>query len=320
MLRVTEAYFNVLRSEKRVSFLMANKMALARQLLDVQQKLKAGKTTKTYVYVAQSSYSAAESDLLSAETQLEADKEYLTEITGTEDTYLIDLNKKIPLVSPKPQSQNQWLQKALQNNWTIKANQLKVQVAREKIKQTFADHMPVINAKLMYDNNGFNYSQSSIIVAAGSSRMQNRTAMLDVKVPIFTGGLVVAATRKAQHHFKIAQQKLDSALRKVRSHTHNSYRNVILNIKKIQHQSDAIHSAEQSLYGLKERYTAGSGNLTDVLEQQANLLKAQMNYETARYDYVISLLQLKKASGTLATKDLLAINQWLHNPAKIATK
>ncbi|MDR3443565.1 MAG: TolC family outer membrane protein [Legionella sp.] len=316
MLRVTEAYFNVLRSEKRVTYLKSNKKALAQQLQDVQHKLKAGKTTQSYVYIAQSSYSAAQSDLLSAETQLDADKEYLTELTATDDTRLADLNRRFPLVSPQPQSQNKWLQKALENNWAIKANQLQLQVAREKIKQTYSDHMPVINAKLIYDNNGFHYTQSSLIVAAGSSRMQNSTAMLDVKIPIFSGGLVVASTRKAQQHFKIAQQKLDHSLRQVRSHVHNSYRNVIVNIKKIHYQSDAIHSAEQSLKGLKERYTSGSGNLTDVLAQQANLLKAQMNYETARYDYVISLLQLKKASGVLATQDLITINQWLHQSTK----
>lgn len=311
MVRVTQAYFQVLRGEKTVVYLKANKKALKRQLHDVEQQLIAGKTTESYQYIAQSSYNLAQSDLLSAENTLEIDKEHLNELTAVDETQLADLNKKIPLASPKPQNQSRWLQKALRNNWTIKEKQLRVHAAREVIKQKYADHLPRINAKLIYGNHGFNYTQSSTIIAAGSSRMQNSAAVLDVKIPIFSGGLVVAATRKAQRHFKIAQQQLEQNIRKTSSDVRTSYRNVLVNIKKIKYQSAAIYAAERSLDGLRERYNSGSGNLVDVLNQQASLLKAQMDYEYARYDYVLSIIVLKKAAGILSMHDLIAINQWL---------
>ena len=312
MMRVTEAYFNVLRSEKRLTYLRANKKALSRQLYDVEQKYKAGKTTKSYVYIAKSSYSEAEANLISAETKLAADKEYLTELTATDYPSLADLNQKIPLVSPKPANKEKWVRKALQSNWMIKANQLKMLSAREKIKQSYADHLPSVNAKLLYDDDAFHYTQSSVIVAAGSSRMRNAAALLNVKVPLFSGGLVIASTRKAQYNFRISQQKLDHTLRRVTYHVRDSYRNIVANIKKIRYQNDAIQAAQSSLNGLRERYVAGSGNLTEVLDQQAKLLKAQMQYESARYDYVMNLLRLKKEAGTLSTADLLAVNHWLH--------
>lgn len=312
MVRVTEAYFNVLRSEKRVSFLKANKKALAQQLYDVEQKYKTGKTTQSYVYVAQSSYSSAESDLISAETQLAEDQEYLTELTATDYASLNDLQQKIPLISPQPANQSKWVQKALQGNWVIKENQLKLQSAREKIKQAYSQHLPSVQAKLLYDDDAFHYTQSSVIVAAGASRMRSAAAFLNVNVPLFSGGLAVASTRKAQYSFRIAQQKLDHSLRKVTKQIKASYRNVVMDIKKIQYQHDAIQSAQSALSGLKDRYVIGAGNLSDVLQQQAKLLQAQMQYESARYDYVLSLLRLKKEAGTLATQDLLAINQRLH--------
>lgn len=312
MIRVTEAYFNVLRSEKKLSYLRANKKALARQLYDVQQKYKAGKTTKSYVYVAKSSYSAAEADFISAETQLAADKEYLIELTASDYPSLAELNNKIPLISPQPANADKWVQKALQGNWVVKANQLKMQAAREKIKQSNADHLPTVNAKLLYDDNSFHYTQSSLIVAAGSSRLRNAAAMLNVNVPLFSGGLVIASTRKAQYNFRIAQQKLEHSLRKVTYHVRDNYRHVVANIKKIQYQRDAMQSAQSSLDGLKERYVTGAGSLTDVLSEQTKLLEAQMQYESARYDYIMNLLRLKKEAGTLSTHDLLAVNHWLH--------
>lgn len=313
MIRVSEAYFNVLRSEKKVSYLRANKQALARQLYDVQQKYQTGKTTNSYVYVAKSSYSAAESDLISAEIQLDADKEYLTELTAVDYHSLAGLNNKIPLLSPQPANADKWVEKAMQGNWGVKANQLKMQVAHEKIKQSYADHLPTVNAKLVYDDNPLHYTQSSLIVTAGSSRFRNSVAMLNVNVPIFSGGLVVASTRQDRHRFRIAQQKLEHSLRKVKYHVRDNFRHVVASIKKIQYQQDAIQSARSSLDGLKERYAAGAGNLTDVLTEQSKLLEAQMQYESARYDYIMYLLRLKKEAGTLSAQDLLAVNNWLHN-------
>ncbi|WP_298628184.1 TolC family outer membrane protein [uncultured Legionella sp.] len=313
MIRVSEAYFNVLRSEKKVSYFRANKQALAQQLYDVQQKYQTGKTTNSYVYTAKSSYSAAESDLISAEIQLDADKEYLTELTATDYHSLAELNNKIPLLSPQPANADKWVEKAVQGNWNVKANQLKLQAAHEKIKQSYADHLPTVNAKLLYDDHPLHYTQSSLIVTAGSSRFRNSVAMLNVNVPIFSGGLVVATTQKERYHFRIAQQKLEHSLRKVKYHVRDNYRQVVASIKKIQYQQDAILSAQSSLDGLKERYATGSGNLTDVLTEQSKLLEAQMQYESARYDYIMYLLRLKKEAGTLSTQDLLAVNNWLHN-------
>ena len=165
---------------------------------------------------------------------------------------------------------------------------------------------------MVYKDYSFHNSQGSIIIPQGSSRLRNGAAALDVTVPIYSGGLVVASTRKAQLKFRIAQHKLNSSIRKTTSNVRNNYRNILSNIKKTHYEQDAIVSAQSSLTGLKERYLAGSSNLTDVLQQQTKLLEAQMQYESARYDYIINLLRLKKEMGTLSVDDLLIVNKWLH--------
>ncbi|MCA0402949.1 MAG: TolC family outer membrane protein [Proteobacteria bacterium] len=311
ILRVAEAYFNVLRSKKRVVYLRAHEKALGRQLYDVKERYKAGKTTKTYVYVVESSYSSVESDLISAEDRLAADEEFLQQLTSEDLGRLADLKQQIPLVSPNPANANQWVKKSLRCNWLVKANQLKVQVARERIKENYAAHLPTLNAKLLYDNNAFHNTEDSLIVAAGSSRSRNTAAFLNLNVPLFAGGLTSASTRKAQYQFQIAEQKLRHSLKKVSYEVKQSYRHVVSNIKKIEYQKLSMKASNASMDGLKERYNYGSGSLTDVLNQESKLVKAQMQYESARYDYVINLLRLKKEAGTLSAKDLMAVNQWL---------
>lgn len=73
----------------------------------------------------------------------------------------------------------------------------------------------------------------------------------------------------------------------------------------------AIQAAASSLKGLRERYQAGKSNLTDVLNEQEQLVNAQIQYDSYRYDYIIELLNLKKATGILAVNDLQKINDWL---------
>jgi hypothetical protein len=47
------------------------------------------------------------------------------------------------------------------------------------------------------------------------------------------------------------------------------------------------------------------------LNQQQKVFQSQTRYATDRYAYVISLLQLKQAAGTLSDADIQAINAWL---------
>jgi outer membrane protein len=311
MIRIARAYFNVLYAKENLAYYEANKRALSKQLSRVAQLYKAGSRTMTDVYTAQAAYGSAENGYVTAQTQLDIDREFLTTITGEEVNDLAKLGDKIPFILPTPADKEAWVATAKKQNWSIIADQFAVQAAFKFIKEQRSRHLPTLDLRLDYEDYPSHSTASSLYYSKGWSRVRDTDAALVLNLPIYEGGLVVSKTRKAQHDLKVAQQRLEASCRKTVYTTRRSFLNILSNLQKIRTDKLMIKSAASSLNSLKERYSAGEGTIVDLLNQQEKVLEARTNYARHRYDYIINVLKLKNAAGTLKVEDLEAINRWL---------
>ena len=58
-------------------------------------------------------------------------------------------------------------------------------------------------------------------------------------------------------------------------------------------------------------YEVGTRTAVDVLNSRQKLVQATTDYSGSRYDYIVSLLQLRLAAGNLDRVQLTDINNWL---------
>jgi outer membrane protein len=70
----------------------------------------------------------------------------------------------------------------------------------------------------------------------------------------------------------------------------------------------AIRSTESALEAIQTGYEVGTRNIVDVLEAQQRLFLSQFDYADSRYRYVLGLLELKQAAGTLTPTDIQEVN------------
>lgn len=325
MLRVANAYFAVLKDEDNLRYNLANKKAFGKQLDQINQQYKVGLKTVTDLYTSQSSYDTAAADYIAAETALANDNENLRAITGTLYPSLARLSENFPLITPEPADMNAWVETAERQNWSIKAAQFANRAALENIKQQSAGHYPTVSLQGSYNvaysntvDNGTANAPSLIPINSangtllpGASHTTNATVSLNLGVPIFQGGLVTAQTNQAKYNYQLTTQQLEQQVRTTINNTRQSYLGIILGIKQIQADKEAIKSTTSSYGGLHEGYRVGTQTLVDVLNQQQKVFLAQTQYATDRYAYVYNLLKLKQAAGTLSVDDLQAINAWL---------
>ncbi len=313
MIRVANAYFAILKDEDNLNYAKATKLAYAEQLDQIKQQYKVGLKTITDVYTAQASHDTAVAQYIAAETTLMNDKENLRVITGIYYPHLAKLSDHFPLISPRPTHVEQWVRIALIQNWKIKSGRYDVKTAREFIKQQEAGHLPTLNVQgnlsRQYGDNINLYKTFSD--RAGPGTITDRAVTLNLNVPLFSGGGVVAQTNQAIYNYRVAQEKLEYTIRSTLNTTRQSYQNLVAGIPQIQADKQAIKSNISSLQGLEEGYKVGTQTLVDVLNQQQNLYKAQTQYATDRYAFVNNILALKQAAGTLSFDDLCAINAWL---------
>jgi len=322
MIRVAKAYFQVLEDEDILRASASAKTAFGKQLDQITQQYKVGLKTLTDVYTAQASYEGSVADYIASETALSDDKENLRAITGVLYPSLSHLSNRLPLISPKPADIEAWVDIAIKQNWQIKADQYAVIAAMQNVKQQFAGHMPTLNVEGQYEVNFVNdMTQNSfssiedvegaILHPRGAGQTHASTLSLNLAVPIYQGGLVVAQTRQAKYQYQVAVQALEQQIRGTANQTRQSYLGVIAGISKIHADQKSIQSAKSALEGMEAGYRVGTEILVNVLNQRQQVLTNEKQYAHDRYAYVNNLLALKQAAGTLSPEDLASLNAWL---------
>lgn len=318
MIRVSKAYFAVLRDEEELTYTLASKHYYQFQLQQIKDQYQAGLKNLTDVYTAKAAYESSASMYIVAHKRLANDKENLRAITNVYYSHLSYLKNNFPLVSPRPNNMDLWVKTALMQNWSIKAAQYSLEAAKQNIKQQFAGHFPTVSLQTGFIRNyTFNINRyATFIDNNGPGTISDRFVGFNIDVPIFAGGGVVAKTNQAGHVYDQQYQVLEENIRTTVNNTRQSFMNIIAGISQLKADTHVINAAVQSLQGTIDRYNAGVQTLLDVLNREEALYDAQITYATDRYEYVNNVLLLKQAAGTLRFEDIHAINSWLTHDSR----
>lgn len=302
--RVAQAYFNVLLAQDVLRATEAQKAANARQLDQVQQRFKVGLDAVTSVYNAQAQYDATVAQEITDQNALRNSQEALRQLTGLYYTTIENFKIEIPLITPQPANIEQWVSAAEKQNLTLLASRFATEAARANVKVNFAGHLPTLSAVGTYERSN---GQS-----LGTVNTNNKTAGLQLTLPIFQGGLIASQTRQAEYDYATASANRENIYRQTIVKTRQNYNDVLAGISKIKADRQAIVSAQSSLDSTEESFKVGTRTIVDVLLSVQTLYLAQRVYATDEYAYLLSTLALKQSAGLLSVNDLNAINTWIH--------
>lgn len=328
MLRTATAYFNVLLARDTLTNAEAKKRANSKQLNQATQRYKVGLDPITAVYEAQAAYDQSISQVISANSNLSNQHEFLSQLTNHLYNHLAPLrNNKIPLVKPEPNNADEWVSTGLKQNYNLYVAKYNVEVARENIKAQSAGNWPVFKiqgstADTHYDSNP---SESTVTpkstVAKDVSAFANNVFVpreqqlssvnITMNFPIFQGGLVASQTRQAEYNFQTASQQLEKVYRGIVVSSHVAFSTIMDGISKVNADRQTVLSQQKSLDSVSAQYDVGTRTMTDVVNAQRNLFDAEQQLATDQYDLINAILNLKYLSGTLSVEDLEEINTWL---------
>ena len=130
-------------------------------------------------------------------------------------------------------------------------------------------------------------------------------------VPIFQGGAVNSIRKQAYASFNQAEQDAVFAERSVIQETRSQYSNVVTLVANLKAQKQAVISATTALEATRVGYEVGTRNIVDLLQAEKSLYSAEKNLANAKYDYLLSILRLHLAAGTLQPQNLVEINNLL---------
>jgi outer membrane protein len=314
ILRVAQAYFNVLTAIDGLDANQASLQAISRQLDQANKRFEVGLIAITDVEDAKAAHDSAAAAVIAAKRTLATTEDQLQEITGQKYDQLSKPGTEMPLKSPEPADQTRWVNISLEQNLSLVSSRLAADIARENVRVAFGGHLPTLdvvagrswtksNADEEFDGIPFNDVQS---------KFNDRQIGLQFTLPIYSGGLTQSKVRQAQYQWIAAKEGVVQSSRATERQARDAYLGVISGIARVQALRQALESNQTALKATEAGYEVGTRTSVDVLNARKNLVQAQTDYSGSRYDYIVSVLQLRLAAGNLDRNQLTEVNNWLN--------
>jgi len=318
IIRVAEAYFNVLSAIDQLTTSEAEQKALAQQLEQTRQRYEVGLISINDVHDAQAAFDSATANTLAAKGNLGITFDELGVLTGQDHQWITPLKKSFPVTPPVPADVDAWVKFALENNYPLKISQLTADVARFNTKAKTSDHLPTLSGSISYEDSSFDQDVSTGSNNTDTSTDTDETTIsLELTIPIYSGGNISASRRQAYQQEIQAQEDYRFTRRNTIQSARSLHLSVITDIAQVKARQQAIVSNQSSLDATQAGYDAGTRDIVDVVNAQRNLFQAQRDYFTSLYNYVVNTLKLKEAAGILTPEDLDKLEAWLNAEAPV---
>ena len=303
IVKVVEAYFNVLSAADNVAFYHIEQQAIARQVEQAKQRFALGFVEVTEVREAQAAFDQVIASATAAEALVENQKEALIEIIGEQTLALMPLRPLIPLVKPHPDSIEEWSKTSEVSNFKIISAFNQVEVARKTVDLQRNGHLPKLDVVASYGE----FDTTSSFGLRGNTQ----NIGLKLSIPMYEGGAVNAKIRQANHRLVETQEILVAVKRAVNRQVKEAYRGMTTSISQVLALTTAVKSSELALEATQAGYEVGTRTLVDVLTEQRNVYRAKRDLSRARYDYLVNGVKLKHAASSLTQLDVEQLNHLL---------
>jgi outer membrane protein len=311
ILRVAQAYFDVLVAQESIASAEAQVQAMEEQRDVAQRGYKRGTMSITDYHEAVSKAEQARAELIAAQSELEVKESELERLTGRPVGQLAGLKPAVVIPKPEPANMGDWVAQAQDNNPTVRSQIYQLRAAGFSVTKARAENIWTLDFVASY---GTNYSSASVAIPTPyESRIRSNMAGLQFTMPIFAGGLNSSHIREAMINRDKLSAQLEEARRKAGADARQAYAGIVRGLAQSDALRAAIQAGESSVKGNKAGYKMGLRINSDVLNAQQQLYSAERDLVKARYDALLQGLKLKAAAGVLTEADIDTINGMLEN-------
>ena len=310
IVRVAQAYFDVLAATDTLAAAQTGKKAISEQLASAKRNFEVGTATITDTREAQARFDLATARELVADNDLRTKRTVLDQLVGRAAVEPRGLALHVVLLPVTPASPDEWVTAADDRHPSIRKARLAQELARLETDKARAGHLPTVNlvANLQNSNN-----RGTAVTDVFGTQGHTTTANVGVQLslPLFAGYAVQNRVKETLVLEDKARNDVDAARRGVALGTRSAF----LGVQSLQAQVKALEAAEAStklaLEATQLGYKVGVRVNLDVLNAQSQLFDTQRDLAKARYDVIVTGLKLRQASGQLRPLDVQAIDTQL---------
>lgn len=308
ILRVAQAYFDVLLAEVNLEVNEAQQRAIAQQLEQAKRNFEVGTATIVDTYEAQARFDLVISQGIALQNDLAVKRDALERIIARPAPALMRPPRGIQIDPPKPNNIDAWVQEAYDTSLDVRLADSALTLAQQQVELQQTGHYPTLDAVA-----SVGYSDNSLGQLAAQGIRGNITSVgVQLAIPIYQGGAIESRVRQAIANREKARQDLETARRIVAQSTRQSFLGLNSGIAQTEALRTAVVSTQSQVDSTKLGQEVGVRTEVDVLNAQQLLFSAQRDLAQAVFNSVINLFRLKAAVGQLTENDVVTVNQWIN--------
>ncbi|MFY9314595.1 MAG: TolC family outer membrane protein [Burkholderiales bacterium] len=312
ILRVTQAYVDVLAAQDNLALVNAQKAAIGEQLAQAKRNFEVGTATITDTHEAQARFDLTTAQGIVAQNEVDTKIRALQQLTGKVYARLRPLRAEVKLSPPDPANMQSWVELAEKQSYPVTIQEAGTEIASLQTKFARAGHYPTLDIVGTYGTTSQTGAPiAGFTVPAQSSINRTGTLGLQFALPIYQGGAISSREREAAANHEKAKQDLENARRSSALSAQQNYLLVINGIATIGALEQALVSSQSALESNKLGYEVGVRINIDVLNAQQQVFSTRRDLLVARYGTIMNHFRLKAAAASLREDDLEQANRAL---------
>lgn len=304
ILRVAQAYFDVLAAQDNLAAILESKKGATEQLAQAKREFEVGTKTIVDTHEAQARYDQTVAQEQTARGDLIVKQNALRVIIGRDPGPLAPLREAPELAAPQPNNVEAWARQAEESSFGVAASRAAAEIARRETKRQREANLPTVDLTASVANS----RQSGSSVSGVSGDVRSATIGVQLNYPLYTGGLIQSRIRQALANEEKSAQDLESARRTASQAARQAFTGVDFGLAQVRALESAETSAKSQLESTRLGYRVGVRINLDVLNAETQLFNTQRDLKKARYDFLVNGLRLQSAAGALTAKDLEGLN------------
>jgi outer membrane protein len=310
LVRVSQAYFDVLTSEDSLTSVQAQKKAVEEQLASAKRNFEVGTATITGVRDAQARFDLTNAQEIAADNDLHIKRLALDLTVGLSNTKPKRLVNDSKLIAPPTEDVNSLVSQSDSASPMVRQTKLALEIASREVNKANAGHKPTIDAQLSYAGIR-NQGGNAFSTAVTDNHVYNPSAAIVLNLPLFTGLSTMYRVKETVALEDKARSDYENARRTTAQATRTAYFGLVSGLSQVKALEAAEASSQSALDANKLGYSVGVNINIDVLNSQSQLYQTKRDLAKARYDVLVGNLKLRQATGTLTPADLQPINDLL---------
>jgi len=295
------AYMNVWRDEAEVRLNINSEDVIRRHLTAARDRFEVGETTRTDVAQAESRLARATAQRIAAEGQLRTSRAIFREVTGIPAGSLGAAEPAADL----PENEQRASDLAQRFNPRVISSSFFERASERAVRERYGELLPEVGVRAAVNEGRDNQGRGT----------KNRSAGIfaEVSIPLYQQGLVSSQVREARQVNSQRRLEMEQSRRAAEQEALSAWEALQSAQAQIVSLNAEIRAAEVALEGVRDEVSVGSRTVLDLLDQEQELLDAQVNRVRAQRDEVVASYRLLAAVGRLTAAEL-GLNVPIYDP------